>query len=212
MLERVFEGLFGFRIWDKGSKKACKGQALWPFLFRTTLHPLHLYEGQGTVHWTVAPRPRPRSFCPRLSPCDHEILHPPAVSCLINILSSWEPLLPLTDHNRASWSGDGFNWQSRVFFFSCFWCMLILYCVNVCRFLQGGGGIHGATLQAPALWWQEAGVWRQEEHLHGASTSYREWEGRCLQWFCVTPCHNHQLISPPGSILSPVRTGTTLLL
>lgn len=52
---------------------------------------------------------------------------------------------------------------------------LIPFCVFV--FLQRGGGIHGATLQAPALWRQEAGVWRQEEHLHSASTSYWEWEG-----------------------------------
>lgn len=54
--------------------------------------------------------------------------------------------------------------------------MLISSCVHVCVCVspQGGGGIHGATLQAPALWRQEACVRWQEEHLHGASTSY--WE------------------------------------
>lgn len=52
--------------------------------------------------------------------------------------------------------------------------MLISSCVHVCVSPQGGGGIHGATLQAPALWRQEASVRWQEEHLHGASTSY--WE------------------------------------
>lgn len=182
---------FAFRVWDKGSKKACKGWALWPFLFSANPHPPLSYEGQGTVHWKVAPCPHPHSFCPCLSPYDHEILHQPAASCLINILSSQE-LLPPPDHSGESWSGDGFNWQSRVPF--CFWCILIPYCVFVCRYLQGGGGIHGATLQAPAIWRQEASVWRQEEHLHGASTSYWEWEGRCLQWFCVTLLH-HAIIT-----------------
>lgn len=59
---------FALKVWDKSSKKACKGRAPWPFLFSANPHPPHLYEGQGTVHWKVALRPHPRSFCPLLLP------------------------------------------------------------------------------------------------------------------------------------------------
>lgn len=55
---------------------------------------------------------------------------------------------------------------------------------GVLLFSQGGGGVHGAALQAPAVWRQEASVRRQEEHLHGASTSNWEREGRCLLELC----------------------------
>lgn len=123
---------FALRVWEKSSKKACKGRALWPLLFSANPHPPHLYEGQGTVNWKVALRPHPHSFCPSLSPHDHEILHQPAASCVINI----QELLPPHDHNRESWSGDGFNWQSRVSF--CLWCMLIPYFVFVCVSLPTG--------------------------------------------------------------------------
>lgn len=47
--------------------------------------------------------------------------------------------------------------------------------------LQGGGGVHGAALQAPALWRPEASVRRQEEHLHGVGAPDREREGRCCE-------------------------------
>lgn len=54
----------GFNVRDKGSKKACRGQALWPFLIQSnSSSPQHLYEGQGTAHWkVVAPRLRPLSL------------------------------------------------------------------------------------------------------------------------------------------------------
>lgn len=52
--------------------------------------------------------------------------------------------------------------------------MVTLVYLTLCRPLQGSGGIHGAALQAPALWRQEASVRRQEEYLYGASASYRK--------------------------------------
>lgn len=59
--------------------------------------------------------------------------------------------------------------------FFCVWCLFhSALSMFVCCFLQGSGRVHGATLQAPALRRQEAGLRWQEEHLHGASASYRE--------------------------------------
>lgn len=89
----------------KGPRRHAKVKPFDLFLSEPLLIP-HTYEGQGTVHWTVAPQPHPRSFCPCLSPCDHEIYHPTAASCLINILSSWEhPPARLTPDQAMSLIG-----------------------------------------------------------------------------------------------------------
>lgn len=62
----------------KGSKKACKGQALRPFLLERPPHPPHLSEGQGTMHSKIAP---------------HHHLHPCSLSLLLPL---WPPDIELT--------------------------------------------------------------------------------------------------------------------
>lgn len=140
-------------------------------------------KAKAATYWKASPISRPPFFLSSRMPCENEMLCQPAASCLINILPKGFPL-PIT---KEILIGDMFNWYSTVSF--CFCCSYpILF---LCCYLQGGCGIHGAALQAPALRWQEAGVWWQEEHLHSASTPYREWEGRCLTWFWINQIHHN---------------------
>lgn len=155
-------------------------------------------KAKADMHWKASPISQPPFFVLSCIPCDHEILHQPAASCMINILPKkcFPPLITI-----EILIVDVFNWHSTVSL--CFICTYPI--LPLCHYLQGGGGIHGATLQTPALRWQETGVWRQEEHLHGASASYWEWEGRCLKWYWINQMHHNSIT---GCFIAPLYSCT----
>lgn len=57
--------------------------------------------------------------------------------------------------------------------------------------VQGSGGVHGTAFQTTALRRPQAGIRRQEEHLHGPGSSYREREGQSqrARSFSLKACH-----------------------
>lgn len=121
----------------------------------------------------------PFSFCPFFYIWWPWNIAPP--SCIQLDQYSSQQGLPPPDYSRIPDELMHFVGTARSLCFTCTSPALLLCCS-----LQRGGGVHGATLQAPALRRQETSVWRQEEHLHGASTSYWEWEGTRLKWIWIT--------------------------